>query len=145
MKNFVSFFVFFIWLLAAAVSCNDAAVKTDAENAQAEIQFETREADLGTLRHGEKAEYVFYFKNSGTDDLIIKEIITNCGCTAADIQKKQYAPGEEGKIKIIFDTRGFFNNQQKTTQVFTNTKDSVVSLQLTAFVDADLKLNTINR
>jgi hypothetical protein len=132
-------------LIFFGVSCSQQE-SANEKSGEPDIAFETENFDLGTLKHGEKVEYVFYFENTGNGNLIIKDIITHCGCTTTGIEKQEYKPGEQGKIKIMFDTQGFRNNQTKITEVITNAKDSVKVLQLTAFIESDYQLiNTTNK
>ena len=134
-----------LFLIFFGVSCNQQE-SANEKSGNPVMEFETESFDFGTLKHGEKVEYVFYFENTGTGNLIIKDIITHCGCTTTGIEKREYIPGEEGKIKIMFDTRGFRNNQTKITEVITNAKDSVNVLQLSAFIESNYKLiNTTNK
>jgi hypothetical protein len=138
-KLIILIFIFF------GVSCNQQET-AKSNSGEPVIEFETQSFDFGTLKQGEKVEYVFYFRNTGKGNLIIKDIITHCGCTTSGIEKNVFAPGEEGKIKIIFDSQGFRNNQTKITEVITNAKDSVKVLQLSAFIESDYQLiNTTNK
>jgi hypothetical protein len=54
-------------------------------------------------------ETTYAFKNTGTAPVTIKRVRSSCGCTAADLDKRTYAPGESGEITAKFtlgDRRG---------------------------------------
>ena len=53
---------------------------------------------------------VFEFTNTGDEAVTIDKITTSCGCTAAELEKKAYAPGESGRINARF-TFGDRNGQ----------------------------------
>lgn len=50
---------------------------------------------------------VIRFKNAGDKALTIEEVHTSCGCTFAQLSKKNYTPGEVGEIEISLNTKGF--------------------------------------
>jgi hypothetical protein len=79
--------------------------------------------DFGKVRQGDKIEYTFKFKNTGKSDLIIRKTKASCGCTAVNVGNEVIKPGEEGNIKIIFDTHGKSGNQNKSVTVTTNIPD----------------------
>ncbi len=76
--------------------------------------------DFGTIEAGKKVEHVFKFKNTGDSDLIIRRTKASCGCTAIAPSKKVIAPGEEGEIKAIFDSKGRSGPQSKQITVTLN-------------------------
>lgn len=49
----------------------------------------------------------FKFTNTGNDVLEIYEVEKTCGCTPFVLDKKKYAPGEKGSLKV-----GFFSDTQ---------------------------------
>ncbi|MFH1008655.1 MAG: DUF1573 domain-containing protein [Candidatus Latescibacterota bacterium] len=89
-----------------------------------DIQFETTTADFGRLLEGEKAEIHYLFRNAGGDTLIIEKVRTSCGCTAALVSEKRVAPGEEGTIRVTFNSRGFVGRPHKTLTVWSNDPDT---------------------
>ena len=44
----------------------------------------------------------FNFKNVGTTPVTIRDLTTSCECTAAELAKRTYAPGEAGTVKAVF-------------------------------------------
>lgn len=61
----------------------------------------------------ESAEAAFHFKNAGPDAVTILEIHSSCGCTTATLDKKTYAPGEEGDLQVRFTFGERTGPQQK--------------------------------
>jgi len=84
------------------------------------VGFNTVEYDFGDMKQGEKKEYTFNITNSGKSDLIIRNVRSSCGCTAAAPAKKVIAAGETAPIKVTFDSRGKRGRQSKSVTVITN-------------------------
>lgn len=62
--------------------------------------------NLGSLIKEQSIEVSFRFKNSGTKNLIIKDVSASCGCTIPEKPEKPFAPGEEGVIRAKFNGSG---------------------------------------
>lgn len=92
--------------------------------AGAEIKFKETTVDWGEVDSGEIADLVFEFENTGDSVLIIKQIKSTCGCTVTHIDKKEFQPGETGKIPVKFNSRGYRGKVLKTITVITNTKSN---------------------
>ncbi len=136
------FIIFVVWMFF--LSCNNNSERKKepiSYHGKASIEFTDTIHDFGTLTEGEIAEYTFKFKNTGTAPLTIKNIITDCGCTVPEYDKKPVLPGEKAKIKVTFDSRGFRNNIYKTITVKTNAKKNEIKLILTAFIKNNNSLN----
>lgn len=80
--------------------------------------------DFGTVAQGVVVSHEFSIKNSGTADLVIQRIAPSCGCTATSIPANVIKPGVTEKVKVSFDTSGFFGRKTKTVLVVTNDNDS---------------------
>ena len=80
--------------------------------------------DFGTVAQGAVVTHEFPIKNSGTADLVIQRIAPSCGCTATSIPANVIKPGVTEKVKVSFDTSGFFGRKTKTVLVVTNDLDS---------------------
>lgn len=78
--------------------------KTTAETAQTEINF-------GTFDRLEVKEATIEVKNTGDNPLVIVDVSTTCGCTAATYDKRPAKPGETLRvgIKITPKDTGFFD------------------------------------
>lgn len=79
-------------------------------------------------------EAVFEFKNGGNDPVTINEIKTSCGCTTAQLSKREYQPGEVGEVKVLFNLGARTGFQKKYINIKTN-DSSVPEVKLTMKVD----------
>lgn len=86
-----------------------------------EITFTQEKINLGDVKQGPQVNGEFEFKNTGKSVLTIIKITPACGCTGvvAD-DKKEFQPGETGKLKFIFNTEGRSGMNEKTISVETN-------------------------
>ncbi len=149
----ILFILFLIFFTAGFIACNqtsDSSSKNEnnmsKENTSnlpheslgtdemPKIYFKENEHDFGELVAGEKITYGFKFSNTGGADLIIKNVIASCGCTATEFPKDPVKPGEEGVIKITFDSRGQTGYQKKTITIETNTLPDKVFVRIKASV-----------
>ncbi|MBE2256153.1 MAG: DUF1573 domain-containing protein [Ignavibacteria bacterium] len=87
----------------------------------ARIQFNELKYDFGKVEEGIQLSHIFKFKNTGEETLIIKSVNAGCGCTGVTVgDKKEYREGEEGEIKVSFNTQGRSGIQSKSVYVQTN-------------------------
>ncbi len=85
------------------------------------ITFDDLNYDFGAVKQGENLEHVFKFTNSGKGTLVINSVQPSCGCTGVVMdEKKEFAEGEAGEIKITFNTQGRQGVNTKTVSVNTN-------------------------
>ena len=75
--------------------------------------------DFGTVAKGEKLEYPFQIKNTGTSDLEILAAKPTCGCTVADFDKV-IKPGQIGKVTAVVDTAALNGPITKAVTIETN-------------------------
>ena len=133
----------------ALSSCNrteqNAAAETEtASEAQADvnasasggatISFVKNSFDFGQVKAGTKVTHEFEFKNNGTSPLIISDAKASCGCTVPDYPKAPIAPGETGKIKVVFDSSGRTGTQHKVVTVTSNAIPPLTEVYLTGEV-----------
>jgi hypothetical protein len=103
--------------------------------ADAKMTFKETTVDFGKVDSGQVVDLSFEFENTGDSVLIIKNISSSCGCTAAKLEKKEYQPGEKGSIPVKFNSRGMQGKISKFVTVTTNDKENIYSrLQLTGEV-----------
>jgi hypothetical protein len=103
------------------------------------MKFEVTEHDFGTINEGDVVETVFKFKNTGKSELIVSKAKATCGCTIPQWPKKPVMPGEEGEIKVKFNSRGKPDKQQKQITLTTNTTKGKEVLVIKAFVNPKKK------
>ena len=73
--------------------------------------------DLGKVHEGGQVDGKICFLNSGKKPFTIKKIRSSCGCTATQIEKEMYMPGDTAQIHFSIDTRGFRRVVRKTITV----------------------------
>lgn len=103
------------------------------------ISFTEESHDFGRLLQGKIVEYQFTFENRGTADLLIKEVTTSCGCTAALVSSNVIRPGETGQIKVSYDSQGRAGKVSRTITVVSNDPvEPMKELTITATVDSSM-------
>lgn len=70
------------------------------------ISLNTKYWDFGTVREGETKEKSFVVVNIGDENLIIRNVFTDCGCTRANISSKRITPKGKAKLKVVYSTKG---------------------------------------
>jgi len=78
------------------------------------ISFEKTVFDLGDVGPGTKNECEFRFTNTGRGRLKIGNISRTCGCTVFHLDKKEYAQGETGTIKVFYTAGKSTTSTQKS-------------------------------
>lgn len=101
----------------------------------AKFEFTEDVWDFGTIKSGDVVNHVFNFKNTGTEPLIISNAKGSCGCTAPNWPKEPIAPGESGVIKVVFNSRGKSNKQNKLVTITANTTPNQTRLRVTGNVE----------
>ena len=92
--------------------------------------------NFGKVTDGEKVNYSYRFKNTGTKPLVIVEATASCGCTVPQKPERPILPGETGFIKIVFDSKGRVGIAHKTITVKSNANPEFPLLFLTGDVEA---------
>ena len=98
------------------------------------FDFEEITFDLGTIESGESVTHEFKFKNSGDKDLIISQAKGSCGCTQPEYPKDPIAPGDEGVIKVTFNSTGISGQITKNITLIANTTPNTKVLTITGEV-----------
>lgn len=92
------------------------------------ISFKDSILHKGKIEEGAMMDVEFEFTNTGTEMLIIKNVSASCGCTIPEKPEEPIAPGQTGKIKATFDSRGRAGLNQKVITVTANTKETIHTL-----------------
>ena len=93
------------------------------------IEFRSQRHDFGTVKNGEKLVYTFRYTNTGNIPLVIYSTRTDCGCTVPEYDDEPIAPGKEGNMKVVFDTRGFGGYQTKSIHVSSNAGNQTLAIR----------------
>lgn len=92
------------------------------------VSFKDSILHMGKLNEGEMLNVEFEFTNTGSEMLIIKNVTASCGCTIPEKPEEPIAPGNTGKIKATFDSRGRAGMNQKVITVVANTEETIHTL-----------------
>lgn len=87
-----------------------------------DLQFDDTVYDFKFAGPKQKIVHVFKLKNVGKKPIVIDEIATDCGCTAALASEETIYSNKEGKIHVEFHTPKFEGVQEK--HVLISTKPS---------------------
>jgi hypothetical protein len=110
---------------------------------RAELTWEKRVVEHNAALGEEEVRLAFAFTNRTDRVVTITEVETSCGCTAASLAKKTYAPGEKGRLDVTFDAKGTAGPQHKT--IYVRTDDAPESAALTLKVNVPVWLEIAPR
>ncbi len=107
------------------------------------VDFQKDSHDFGVVLYGDTATFEFRFTNSGNQTLVIDKIRTSCGCTKADAQTRELAPGQTGSIVATFESDGLKPGAKKKT-IYVQSNDQsrpIAQLTLLAHVKREVTIN----
>ncbi len=111
----------FVFVIGLFLFGTVAAQNSGSEAAAGpQITFTESSHDFGDIKQGDKVEHTFTFKNSGTEPLILSNVLTTCGCTATNWPRDPIAPGKSGEITVRFNSAGKMGRQNKVVTVVSN-------------------------
>lgn len=76
--------------------------------------------DFGNIYRGQTVTHVFTLKNEGSDTLVISNVTSSCGCTAALTSLNRVPPRSKTELKVTFNSEGFSGKVVKVATVFSN-------------------------
>src|SRR5438874_12822689 len=85
-----------------------------AQAARAELKWEQTSVDLQPALGDKQAVAHFKYENVGKTSVHFTSVHASCGCTAAQTQREQVAPGEKGEVTATFNIGGLTGTQVKT-------------------------------
>lgn len=102
---------------------NGKQSKQELEATQTTAEISTSTIRFGSFHWEEKQDTVVTLRNTGKKLLVIHDIVTSCGCTVADYDKRPVMPEKSIEVKISFkaDRPEQFN---KTVGIYCNTTES---------------------
>lgn len=98
------------------------------------FKFEKYVYDFGQIAEGQIVKHVFKFKNVGKTPLIIQNASATCGCTVPEWTKEPIAPGDEGELRVEFNSSGKSGPQSKVVTVYANTDPVTTELTINGTV-----------
>jgi hypothetical protein len=113
---------FFISLLILGFSAKSQIATT-------KMQMSATEHDFGKFKEeAGRQTFDFTVTNTGTEPLVIKNVVASCGCTTPEWTKQPIPAGAKGKVTAIYDPKDRPGQFNKTLSVYTNTKPEVTVL-----------------
>lgn len=120
--------------IAQTKEAKPAPAKTTVSQAtKSPITFKTLKIERPEIQYDNKEPFVFEFKNNGKAPVIITNVQTSCGCTAAEKPTEPIAKGKSSKIVVNYDTKRV-GNFTKTITVTTNASTEPIILTITGKV-----------
>ena len=85
--------------------------------------------DFGTFPMSERQECIFRITNTGSSLLMVQDVVTSCGCTKVEYDKRPVPPGQSMDLKVIYEAEesGRFT---KVVTVYSNAETSPVRLRI---------------
>jgi hypothetical protein len=105
-----------------------------------QITFERLVYDFNNVGANTQNTCEFNFKNTGDDLLKITDVSKTCGCTPYTLEKKEYAPGEKGTLKVTYNVGGHAGQAEKYIYVSSNDSTNP-KIQLTVKANVTLKVD----
>jgi hypothetical protein len=84
------------------------------------IHFDARTYDFGLVNEGSPLMYVFQIGNIGTAPLLLSDVRTSCGCTAATMGASTVLPGDTAPFEVTVDTHGERGPSQRDIMLSSN-------------------------
>lgn len=138
MKRILFFIGIILFSGATCLAQNKAEfIPMDSTAKTPRIAFANNIYDFGKIRKGDKVSTSFYFKNTGSQPLVLLQVQTSCGCTATRWSREPILPNQTGEISVTFDTLAKDNilgTQKKVLLVISNAINKEESLLLTGEV-----------
>ncbi len=136
--------LFFVASLGLAACENKQSAEQNQTAKPGEVPvmtFTERDADLGKMTEGDSLRHQFKFTNTGTAPLLISSAVASCGCTVPSYPKDAVAPGGEGAIDVVFNSKNKAGMNTKTVTVYANTKPDMntVSFKVEVLPKAEAK------
>src|SRR5213078_4691283 len=114
-----------------------------AQEARSELKWEQTSVDLKPALGDKQAVAHFKYENVGNTPIHFESVHASCGCTTAQTQNEQVAPGQKGEITATFNIGGRTGTQVKTVTVRTddpNPAHSTTVLTLKAVITPLLEI-----
>src|ERR1044071_7028839 len=109
--------------------------------ARAELKWEQTNVELHPAPTDKQAIGHFKYQNVGKTPVHFKSVKASCGCTTAQTQKEEVAPGDKGEITATFNIGERTGTQVKTVTVETDDPANVTTvLTLKAVIPQQLEI-----
>ncbi len=125
------------WMILFAMASLPLAY---APRASAELSWASKTMNLQGAPGDTVLEARFRFTNSGAAPVDIRQIMTSCGCTTAELAQRHYDPGQSGEIVARYTVGTHTGLQQKLIAVSTSDRNQATILTLDVHISQALKI-----
>lgn len=106
------------------------------------IVFDEQTYDFGKVFIGENVQHKYEFKNVGKGELIINNVKSSCGCTAALVSKINLLTNEKGEVEVKFNPGSYVGRVSKSVTVNSNDPENPrFKLTITGEVAEEVTVN----
>jgi hypothetical protein len=124
-------------LPAGAEEAKKAAAAPVPDGKGPRISVEPDRFDFGKAVQNKTLAKEFSVKNYGTEDLVIENVSTTCGCTAALLDSKVVKPGGTVPLRVTLETRSYSGKVERKILIRSNDPaTSLLELKVEAMVSA---------
>ncbi len=123
-------------LFLGIISLTANAQETVSDPNAPVFKFEKETIDYGKIALNSNGEREFVFTNIGKSPLVIERVKGSCGCTVPTKPEEPILPGEQGVIKVKYDTSriGGFT---KTVTITSNASEPIKRVKIKGIVSKD--------
>ena len=89
----------------ATITTTTVKPASSANVTGAEISFEKKTIDYGTLKVGDVRTVEMVYTNVGKKPLLLENVTTNCDCTEVEWSRKPLMPGKSDVIKVTYTAK----------------------------------------
>ena len=93
-------------------------------SAHADLKWDKPVQEFKRVPDDKEIEAHYIFHNTGATPVTIKSIHSSCGCTTAKLDKKTFAPGEQGDVVLHFNFGDRKGNYLKGVTITTDDKNA---------------------
>jgi hypothetical protein len=129
--------VLLFWVLAGTLTGPGVCAAGGVKITGPVIELVPPTYDFGLLPQETVRKAEITIRNSGTEELQIYEVSSDCGCTVAQLPDSSLAPGDSTRMRVVLSTRHYTGSLTK--HVFLKTNDPgapKARLNLKAFIRA---------
>jgi Protein of unknown function (DUF1573) len=126
-----------LWLLVAALLPAGAGSGRAEEPKTPRIRVEPETFDFGKALPAKTLRKEFTLSNFGDAALVIENVSTTCGCTAALASDTKLAPGSSTVLRVTLETRSYSGKLERQVLVRSNDpKTPLLTVTVSATVEA---------
>ena len=123
---------------AKSTAAKDGAGEATAPAKGPRIAVEPENFDFGKSLQHKTLTKEFSIHNYGSEDHVIENVTTTCGCTAAVAGETTVPPGESTPLKVSLETRANVGQVERTVIVRSNDpQKTILELRVRTVVEAD--------